>query len=249
MEDIIEKIGLTSGETKVYLALLDLGESSVGAILKESKVSHSKVYDILERLSDKGLVTILRKNNVQYFLANNPKSLNEFLDSKKREIDEKKKELAKVMPLLQTKLQFSGIKDEVTIYEGKQGVIRFTESILKTLRKGETFYLVGTPTSSYDVMGEYFTWWQNKRVKKGIKARMLFNEEARKRGEVRKKLPHTKIKFIPNDLAPASLTEFFGDYFAIMVLIGKPIVFVVKNKILVESYKKQFEYLWKMAKN
>jgi HTH-type transcriptional regulator, sugar sensing transcriptional regulator len=249
MKEIIEKIGLTSGETKVYLALLDLGESSIGAILKESKVSHSKVYDILERLSDKGLVTIIRKHNVQHFLANDPKSLNEYLDLQKKDIDDKKEELAKIMPLLKTKLQFAGPKDEVTIYEGKTGIIRFTESVLKTLKKGETFYLLGTPVSSYDVMGEYFTGWQRRRTELGIKAKMLFNEEARERGEVRKKLPCTKIKYIPNDLAPAALTEFFGDYFAIMVLIGKPVVFVVRNKILVESYKKQFEYLWKIAEN
>ena len=54
---LLESIGMTSGEVSVYLALLDLGISSTGNIIKKSNVSSSKVYLILERLLQKGLIS------------------------------------------------------------------------------------------------------------------------------------------------------------------------------------------------
>jgi HTH-type transcriptional regulator, sugar sensing transcriptional regulator len=51
------QLGLTSGEARIYLSLLKLGSSKVGSIVKDSRVSYSKVYDVLERLITKGLVS------------------------------------------------------------------------------------------------------------------------------------------------------------------------------------------------
>ena len=53
---ILEKIGLTNGESKVYLALLEIGLSSTGQIIEKSQITSSKVYIILQKLEKKGLV-------------------------------------------------------------------------------------------------------------------------------------------------------------------------------------------------
>ena len=73
--DLFRKIGLTEGETKVYFALLKLGEATIGNIGKESKVSKSKLYDILDKLIARGLVGHVIKNKVRHFAANNPKNI------------------------------------------------------------------------------------------------------------------------------------------------------------------------------
>ena len=59
-ETLLEKLGLTKGEIKVYLALNKLGESSIGPIGKESKVSKSKMYDILDKLIEIQIRTVLQ---------------------------------------------------------------------------------------------------------------------------------------------------------------------------------------------
>jgi sugar-specific transcriptional regulator TrmB len=48
---------LINGDAKVYLSLLKILLSRVGSIVKDSSVSYSKVYDILERLIMKGVVS------------------------------------------------------------------------------------------------------------------------------------------------------------------------------------------------
>lgn len=50
LDDLIS-MGLTSGEGRVFLALLKMGPAKVGQVVKESHVSYSKVYDVLDRLS------------------------------------------------------------------------------------------------------------------------------------------------------------------------------------------------------
>ena len=67
MIEILQRIGLTRGESEVYITLLKTGNTSSGRLIKDSGVSRSKVYEVLERLKQKGLVTEMIKQNVKYF--------------------------------------------------------------------------------------------------------------------------------------------------------------------------------------
>ena len=84
---------LTAGESKVYSALVELGETQVGNILKISGVSHSKIYDILKRLSKKGLVSSIVKNGKQHFSASHPKNLTLLIVNEKEKIKKIEKKI------------------------------------------------------------------------------------------------------------------------------------------------------------
>ena len=62
-ETALEKAGLTKIESKVYLSLLDLGPSLAGQISKHSGIHRRSVYDALDRLAEKGLISYIVKNN------------------------------------------------------------------------------------------------------------------------------------------------------------------------------------------
>ena len=64
---LLRKVGLTDGESKVYLALLELGSSTTGPIVKEADIAKSIVYQILDRLIQKGLVSYIVKEKTKYF--------------------------------------------------------------------------------------------------------------------------------------------------------------------------------------
>ena len=64
-EELLKEIGLTPGEIKVYTALLENDLSRTGKISKLSGVHTSKVYPILDRLIEKGLVSYIIENNVK----------------------------------------------------------------------------------------------------------------------------------------------------------------------------------------
>src|SRR3989338_6457142 len=102
MLEELEKLGLTKGESKVYLSLLKLGTRKVGDVIKDCGVSYSKVYDILERLHQKGLVSSTIIDNVKHYSALEPHRLVEFLEDKEKEVAAQKEMLSKIMKDLLT---------------------------------------------------------------------------------------------------------------------------------------------------
>ena len=77
---IFEDIGLTKREIKVYLALLELGSTTVGNILDKTRIPSSKIYEILRRLQDKGLVSYVKIENKRHYQAADPNSILSLLD-------------------------------------------------------------------------------------------------------------------------------------------------------------------------
>src|SRR3989338_2518367 len=80
---MLSKIGLTNAEAKAYLALLDLGQSTVGPIAKRANVSYSKIHALLEKLVDKGLASYSLKERTKFFSPSNPKKIIDFLERKR----------------------------------------------------------------------------------------------------------------------------------------------------------------------
>ncbi len=120
MHDQLEKLGLTPGESKVYIALLKRGPSKVGDVVKESGVSYSKVYDVLERLTTKGLASEITINGTKQYRAVEPYRLSEFLAKREHEVTQQKNILASLLPdLLQISKDQGRSRAEVFIgFEG-----------------------------------------------------------------------------------------------------------------------------------
>ena len=62
---ILEEIGLANSEIKVYRALLRTGSVRVGELMKEVTLHRSRVYDAINRLIEKGLVSYFIRNNIK----------------------------------------------------------------------------------------------------------------------------------------------------------------------------------------
>ena len=92
---ILEELGLTKSEIKVYISLLKIGESKKDAIVKSSKISPSKLYDVTNKLMQKGLVSVILKNNIKHFRAAPPEAIIHFIKEKRTNLKEKEDELTK----------------------------------------------------------------------------------------------------------------------------------------------------------
>src|SRR3989344_7655569 len=95
--EILRKIGLTDNEISVYLALLEIGSSTTGEIIKKSGLHSSRVYECLEKLQAKGLVSYVIKANRKHFEATNPKRLADYLEDKQKQIEDEKEEVQKII--------------------------------------------------------------------------------------------------------------------------------------------------------
>jgi len=245
--EALKKIGLTQGEIKVYLALLEIGSSSIGEIIKKSKVSGSKTYEVLDRLIDKGLVSSIIKNNVKHFEAASPEKILDYLEDKKQNIDIERIQIQKIIPDLILK-QKSTKKSEVRVFTGWEGLKTAEEYILSSLDRGDEWLSMGL-TSQPKEWEIYFDKKQVERSDKGIIHKHLLNKKYKSLYENRKHLPHTEFRFLPEHMEMPTSTEVFKNSVLIFILIKEsPMAIIIENESVAESFRKYFYIMWKSVK-
>ncbi|MBN1644536.1 hypothetical protein JW851_00650 [Candidatus Woesearchaeota archaeon] len=245
---ILEEIGLSKGESKIYLALVEIGTSTTGPIAKHSGVSASKVYKILDKLSKKGLVSHVLIGKTKHFKSANPKNVLNLIKQKKQSLQEKEKEFTTLLPELQMKLKISQKKAQAEIYEEFKGLKTAFDEILDTLKKGEELYTIGIPPAK-GIIQRYFIHFFKKQAKIGFKIKAIFNESARKTARERKN-KYATFRFMPEGIVTPSIINIYKDKTIINVRseAEQIFTFVITSKETAKSFKEYFKILWKQAK-
>ncbi len=156
---MLEELGLRHNEAKVYTALFETGETKTGALVKKTSLHRVLIYDALESLIKKGLVTYVIKENRKYFRALSPNCLLDFL--KEKEISAQK-----IVDELKTKQIVAKKERYVTIYEGIKGLKSALNSMLQELSPKGTHYVFASGNMATAV-GSYYKIYQE--AKRGNK--------------------------------------------------------------------------------
>ena len=146
IEQSLKGIGLTGSEAKVYLALIKLGFSSKSNIIKEAKIAPSKIYNILDKLMDKGLTSLIIKNNVKYYTAAPVSRIKDYFEIKKIKIEQEEKIINQILPNLENLQKENKEKTSAEIFIGWKGMETVYSDVLDTLKKGEYAYILGAST-------------------------------------------------------------------------------------------------------
>ncbi len=247
-ETILEKIGLTRGEIKVYLALNKLGETTISPIVSESKVSKSKIYDILEKLIGKGLAGYIIKNGTKYFTANDPKMIIEYLRKQEDELLTAKKQVEQILPQLLLERATASHKKVAEIYEGFHGIKAIREELILKMHKGSTLLVLGAPKIANEKWEGWLLDFHKRRIARGIKMKIIYNANAAEFGNVRKKMHLTAVKYLPDKLVSPNWIDIFDDAVLFTIILSTPIAFIVRDKELAESFRSYFEIMWKHSK-
>ena len=85
-KEILQELGLSEAEAKVYLALLETGSTLAGQIIKKTGLHRGTTYQILQRLKEKGLVSSIIKGKKQYFEPASPDRLMDVLKERQDKI-------------------------------------------------------------------------------------------------------------------------------------------------------------------
>lgn len=150
----LEEIGLTSGEARIYVALTKLGESTVGPISKESGVAYSKIYDVLSRLMDKGLASVIVKEKTKYFHPSSPKRLYDYIETQKKTLEKSKSALDSIMPKLENLNTTE--QESVRLFYGFNGIMAAYEIMLSQTKQDEEVLYFYQNDPSYAPLVERF---------------------------------------------------------------------------------------------
>lgn len=240
MQETLQKFGLSPSETKVYLALIELGASLAGDITKKAGINRSNCYDALQRLIEKGLVSYVIKSNRKYFQAETPQKFLELIKDEETKLKLKEKEFKNILPQLMHVSKLSVEKPEATIYKGKKGI----KSIFEDILKHKDYLVFGSSGKFKEVLGPFFSQFQ-KRVKENkIRCKLIVSESVRNT-EI---LVHAETRFLPKNYITLISTIVYDNKVAIISWTNNPIGFLLGDKQTAASYRTYFNFMWGIAK-
>lgn len=75
IEKILVENGFTDKEAAVYLAALEAGEATIGQLAAKAKLKRPTVYNVVELLKNRGLVSVIKRRGSQHVAALSPRVL------------------------------------------------------------------------------------------------------------------------------------------------------------------------------
>lgn len=242
-QKLLESVGLSPNEAKIYETLLERGESSVSDIAVAAKVHRRNAYDAIERLINKGLCFQIFSTKENTYNAVDPGKLLEF-------VSEQKEELEKALPELKKKFGARYAPEEAYIYRGLEGQKNIWRDML---RVGADSYVVGAKGGWFDPRLEsYRIAFFKEANRKKLKFFQLFDYEMKiQRPTFTRDWPgNLKFRYLSKEYSTNSLLHVFGDY--VVTYSGLEIdkinedtnFFIMHSKDLAESYRKWFWYMW-----
>ena len=239
LEKELESLGLTKGESKAYLALLSLGSSTVGPIARKTGISYSKIYEVLQRLLEKGLASFIIKEKTRYYQSVEPSRITEYLEKKEKEINEQKKKFQLMLPELKRAVEQTP-RQEAEVFVGLKGLKTAYELLLKDVPKEtEIYFFYVFDKENQTIIDKFYGSLPHykKNKWKGISSSQYEVTPFVK--EMQKNIEFKRVN-IP---IPANI-DMTEDKIIHVTFSGKPTAVLIHSKELATTYRKYFEHIW-----
>lgn len=244
----LKEAGLTNGEIKVYLALLELGPSTTGPIIEKSSIAKSIVYQILDKLVKKGLVSYITKEHTKYYQATDPSRLVDYVEEREKILQDNKQKINDLLPTL-ILLQKSAKKNDVKIFEGFKGMTTVHECTYQKLTKGEEYFFLGIPPEQPKYFHAYWEKDHKRRIKSGIKCKLLFHPSTSK--EIlknRNSYSGCDARYMSLSINTPAWFMGYKDVAVIGFASENPITIEITNQEIADSFKAYFQEFWRKSK-
>ena len=161
IRDKMEELGISRKASKVYLTLLKMGSGTVMDIAYKADINRCTVYDLLESLSTRKLVTHAYKGKKRIFIAQHPENLNYSIQQQHNIVTDILPELSKYFE------KATAGHQRIEYHEGIEGIVYANEQLLHTTEK--EYHYFGSVKEMTEIIGHYYLEeYVTKRIKKGI---------------------------------------------------------------------------------
>ncbi|MFA6548017.1 MAG: helix-turn-helix domain-containing protein [Candidatus Magasanikbacteria bacterium] len=235
IEKTLEEYGLSQKESLIYLALLQIGPSSVQKIAQKSDLPRSTVYEVLDDLTNKGFINRYLKRKIKYFSAQEPRHIIALAENKVNAIKN-------ILPELEAISCVSLHRPSVRFYQGKKQMQMVLDEILDEAKEALCF---GIAEDLLCVMGEYHDEFLKKRIKNKIPLRVILRDSPTARDRQRLGSQHLRdVKLMSNKYEFHGLTYVWKNKVAMFSLANDFVAVVTESKELADIEKAKFNNLW-----
>lgn len=232
--------GFTKAESQIYLCLLENGPLHASEISQKIGMYRPYVYDNLNKLIEKGFCSSINLEGKKCFKAAAPFTIKEYLTHKMNKIDE-------LVPLLEKKMYKNQDETQVEVYKGKNSTKKAFIDILQILKAnpGMEHLGMGIEEELFLKFEPNFSRYFIRHLEKlKIKERMISYESEKYFAGGKT----TEYRFIPDKYFNSTNILIDGDLVTILFWTEPRVVIKIRSRQMADSYKKQFEMMWKYGK-
>ncbi len=225
-DEVLQQLGLTEAEVKLYITLLSNGEATASELARKTGTNRTFTYDRLNKMLSLGLASHVIKDNKKYFRAADP---NQFLEILKN----RETQLSQIIPALQSLKPDTSLIPKVTVFSSRKGVQTALNIILK---ERKDVFIHGSMLNFMEVMKEGFRIWNERRVRQKTRLFILTSESV--------SLEHAEIEQLPEE-EKASVTTFtFGNRTIVAFWSDIPVAILIENEEIAKQNIAFFKTIW-----
>ena len=235
---LIQQFGLNEKQADVYLACLELGSATVQEVAEKSKVKRTSIYNFLEEMKEKGLLSEIRHHGKTLLVAEDPQTL---LEQEKEQL----KQLEQFMPELRALYNRPGNKPRVRFYQGKEGVRNVYMDLLET---GEPVFAFTDYEKMFESFGDWTWFVPEERVKRGIPFKGIARDG--KGGRKVKSLDHkqNRVTKLVKEIQFDTEVHIYGNKVS-MISFRKPYAgVIIEDPAIALTMKTVWQMVWDSLK-
>ncbi|MFH0977690.1 MAG: helix-turn-helix domain-containing protein [Candidatus Woesearchaeota archaeon] len=230
IQKVLEKMGFSQNEIKVYLTLNDNGSTKAGKIARLAKIDRSSCYNALTFLIDKGLVSYVLIGKIKWFQATHPKRIVEYLR-------EQEEEVQTILPELEERHKRARIEGQVRLFKGIKGV---KSIFLDIIRTGKNNYVFGSEGQFSTRIPEFAMQFDRLKKESRIKTKLILRKG---REEIDKGTSEYRV--LDNISESPAVTNIYGNKIAIIIWTDEPEGIIIENAAAAKAYKSYFDFMWR----
>lgn len=234
----LEDIGLSKTEVKVFLTISRLGECRSGKVIEKSGLQSSSIFNSINSLISKGLVSYIKRSDVKYYKAAEPEAILDYIESKKQEY-------LKILPAL--KEEFKPTSEEgVEYFRSIKGIKSLISELMIDSKPGDEYltFAIEDPEEYQTARDKVFSTTKVLSQEKKLKMKGIFSEKIR---YAPTRTTRMQKRYLSIPLPPNTL--ILNDKVAIILWKGQePSGILIRSSEIANKYKLFFNHLWEIGK-
>lgn len=172
----LKGFGLSTYEANAYAVLLRLGLSDASTVAHKAEIPFGRVYDVLNGLVERGLLTMQDGRPKQYRAVQPRVAMSILLAQRKRELDERYSELTRLASDLEKRLSPKVKKDPSSFYSASVGEEDSRAFLVEKLAEATTSMDVNLEVQRYQPHDQDLFDALVAAVDRGVRTRILVRE-------------------------------------------------------------------------
>lgn len=239
----LKELGLSKGQVKVYSAVLELGTSGLNKIQEKTGIERRNIYDILNKLIEKGLITYTVEKGKKTFQCTHPNKILEEIKKKEKSL----KQLENQIPQIKDLFDISKPEIRAEVFRGNEAMKALLN---EALEYKESHWIGGNSGVESTNLKNWFNHWMKKRAKKkhimyDLVDYGTFLQGLKPTNIKKHKKEYYKRCELPKDLKSPMVIIIFGNKVAQILWSKQSFAFVLESEQIKQSFMKYFNYFWK----